>query len=160
MLIAPHLPECAKHDTDDIWNCAHQRAGGSIAPRSDPSLPLNMSTPSKAQKRKHGKNGWPPWLTKKRRPQASPTKNYTHPFSRELGRTIKAWRMAHGLTATAVADLAKLARSALAKIERGEAWFSSNMVARVCDAMGACLAAITYEALRRCGRFPRQKCRL
>ncbi|MCE9610413.1 MAG: helix-turn-helix domain-containing protein [Chthoniobacter sp.] len=114
-----------------------------------------MSTPSKARKRQHGKNGWPSWLTRKRRPQASPTKLYTHPFSRELGRTIQAWRRAHRLKATVVADLAKLSRSALAKMERGEVWFSINMAMRVCDAMGLCIAAATFEALRRAGRLPR-----
>ena len=114
-----------------------------------------MSTPSKAQKRKRSKNVWPLWLTKKRRPRGSPSANYLHPITKALGRTIKTWRMAHGLTVTAIAGLTKLARGTVYAVERGTSWFSWNAAAQVCDAMGLCIAAAIYEAMRRCGRIPR-----
>lgn len=114
-----------------------------------------MKTPRKARKRQRHPKVWPLWLTKKRRRRAAPSANYLHPLTRALGQTIKAWREAHGLKATAVADLAKLSRSALAELERGEVWFSINVAMRICDAMGLCIAVATGEALRRAGRLPR-----
>ena len=51
-----------------------------------------------------------------------------------------------------VARGAKLARSAVAKVERGEAWFSVNVLVRLCEAAGLDPDAVWCEALRRCRR--------
>ena len=125
-----------------------------------PKPPQNMSTPSKAKARRRAKNMRPAWLAAKRRPRGSPAADYTHPINKALGRAIRAWRLAHGLTVSRVAKLAQLARDTVAEIERGQAWFSWNAAARVCDAMGVCLTVMACEAMRRCGRLPRQKCRV
>ena len=94
-------------------------------------------------------------LEKVGRLRASPSGDYLHPFSRALGRVIREWRVGHGMTRYAVAERARLSRETLAGVERGAAWFSVNVAARICDAMGLDLQFAMLDALRRCRRLRR-----
>ena len=66
----------------------------------------------------------------------SPNPDYLHPLGPALAGVIRAWRKRHRLRLASVSRRAKLSREALRKLENGQAWFSMNVAARVCDAMG------------------------
>ena len=119
-----------------------------------------MKTPSKARARRRAKTVPQDGPAKRRRARASPAADYTHPLNQAMGRSIRAWRVAHRLKSAGVARLARLSRDTLAEIERGKAWYSWSVMAGVCDAMGFGLLDALMDALRRCGRLRREKCRV
>lgn len=70
------------------------------------------------------------------------------------------WRKGHGLRLSSVAKRAKLSRETVAGLERGTAWYSLCVAARVCDAMGMWFGHAVLVAVRRIGRFPRGRRRV
>ena len=90
----------------------------------------------------------------------SPSKVYLHPLGPALAGVIRAWRKRHRLRLTSVARRAKLSREALRKLEHGQAWFSTNVAARVCDAMGLDWLYANGEAYRRSMERRAKKCQL
>ena len=73
---------------------------------------------------------------------------------------FRAWRKRHRLRLASVARRAKLSREALRKLENGQAWFSMNVAARLCDAMGLDWLYANGEACRRNMERRAKKCQL
>ena len=90
----------------------------------------------------------------------SPSPDYLHPLVQAMAQVIRAWRKRHGLRLASVARRAKLSREALRKLEYGGAWFSVNVAARVCDAMGLDWLCVTEQACRRIERRRVKMCQL
>ena len=70
---------------------------------------------------------------------------------------MRKWRKGHRLSQYGVALRAKLSRETLAGLERGKSWFSLNVAARMCDAMGLDFLAAIVSALRGSGRLRGKK---
>ena len=90
----------------------------------------------------------------------SPNSDYLHPLGPALAGAIRAWRKRHRLRLASVARRAKLSREALRKLENGQAWFSTNVAARVCDAMGLDWLYANEEAYRSSMERRAKKCQL
>ena len=86
------------------------------------------------------------------RPRSSPSPDYLHPLSRALALAFRRRRLEAKVSIKKAAGGAKLARSAVAKLERGDSWFSVNVLMRLCEAAGLDADAVWREAWRRCRR--------
>ena len=76
----------------------------------------------------------------------TPTSDYEHRLNGAMGKVIRRWRLRYGFSGYEVALRAKISRQTLTDVETGDVWFSHNLAARICDAMGlrfsdACAAA-------------------
>lgn len=120
---------------------------------------MNRSSERKSRSIAGGAGGrvFMQWDGRRRRARSAPSSDYLHPFSRAVARTIRWWRLAHELSGYEVAKRAKVSRGTLAGVERGEAWYSINVAARICDAMGLDPGFAVFHALRSIGRLPRGK---
>lgn len=60
-----------------------------------------------------------------------------------LGERIRRLRKSRGLTQESLADVAKVDRSYLGGVERGERNITFNMLCQICRALGCDVAALT-----------------
>ncbi len=92
--------------------------------------------------------------------RCSPSADYLHPLGPALAAEMRKWLQKHRLKAAGVVKRAQLSREALRKLVSGRSWFSFNVAARICEAMGLDPIAAVLAAARRCGRLQRKKCQL
>ncbi len=62
---------------------------------------------------------------------------------REIGESVRGWRMVLGVTAQQVCERANISRDTLRKIEKGDATVSFRNVAQVLRALGLLDAVVT-----------------
>ena len=94
------------------------------------------------------------------RVRCSPTTDYLHPLGPALVAVMRKWLREHRLKAAGVMKRARLSRETLRKLVSVRSWFSLNVAARICEAMGLDFIAAVLAAARRCGRSQRKKCQL
>jgi DNA-binding phage protein len=92
--------------------------------------------------------------------RCSPTADYLHPLGPALVAEILKWLPKHRLKVSGVMKRAQLSRETLRKLISGRSWFSLNVAARICEAMGLDFIGALIAAARRCGRLQRKKCQL
>ena len=92
--------------------------------------------------------------------RCSPTTDYLHPMGPALVAVIMKWLRKHRLKVAGVMKRAQLSRETLRKLISGRSWFSLNVAARICEAMGPDFIGALLAAARRCGRLQRKKCQL
>ena len=92
--------------------------------------------------------------------RCSPSADYLHPLAPALAAEMRKWLQKHRLKAAGVVKRAQLSREALRKLVSGWSWFSLDVAARICGAMGLDFIGALLAAARRCGRLQRKKCQL
>lgn len=84
--------------------------------------------------------------------RCSPSPDYVHPLALALAAVIRQWLRKHRFKAAGVMRRARLSRETLRKLMSEKSWYSVNVAARICDAMGLDFGEAVLAALRRCGR--------
>lgn len=84
--------------------------------------------------------------------RCSPTPDFIHPIVVALVRVMKQWLRRHRIKTAPMMKRALLSRETLRKMRTGKSWYSLNVAARICDAMGLDIVEAICVAARRCAR--------